>query len=521
VYFNSIHAQQVASQAVSRASATGGQFERMVRARVQRCTSAELKRQLLEPNGGRYYPPTNPYDEVFPGVLLADADTALSTVVLKDIGVTHVLNAAQGHNSDVYGGYVNTNISYYRRHNIAFLGIPAMDMPAFYMKPYFEEGAEFINNALKMNGKVLVHCQCGISRSASLVLAFMILKRGMTVQTALATVSARRNIFPNQGFMEQLCDLDYEQRTSGRIQEANILPGMARRSSSPSPIRDYCRRPETPTTSTYTSTPYLNSSYSNSNSSLNAYPKYFSSRLMGRSTTPFDSPYVPRRAKSVDRFEPNQTQPTQPTQTYSRYDLGLSGLSSSMDALPSSPYHYRSTLPKSASPNPMSSSYRSSSMPSSYFNRYSASASRYNNESPESEDESSHRDKLPLNSVHSSYRPHNYIAGTSRARSESKNAYRPNYYSRVPFDSYDKSATTKDLYNRYRSKPNYSVEDNPATSKIGYSSYNSSPCYPNSLFTSTSIPTYNQYITQTSPAMSHGAHTYSNYSMPFVPRVHA
>merc|ERR1712128_212081 len=128
-----------------------------------------------------------------------------------------------------------------------------MDMPAFYMKPYFEEGAEFINNALKMNGKVLVHCQCGISRSASLVLAFMILKRGMTVQTALATVSARRDIFPNNGFMEQLCDLDYEQRTSGRIQESHILPGMARRSSSPSPSRDYCRRPETPTTSTYTS----------------------------------------------------------------------------------------------------------------------------------------------------------------------------------------------------------------------------------------------------------------------------
>ncbi|CAL4127387.1 unnamed protein product [Meganyctiphanes norvegica] len=491
----------------------------MVRARVQRCSSGELKRLLLEPSGGRYYPPTNPYDEVFPGVLLADADTALSTSVLKDLGVTHVLNAAQGHNSDVYGGYVNTNMSYYRRHNIGFLGIPAMDMPAFYMKPYFEEAAEFINNALKMNGKVLVHCQCGISRSAALVLAFLILKRGMTVQTAMATVSARRNIFPNQGFMEQLCDLDYEQRTSGRTQEANTFHNMPRRSSSPSPIRDYCRRPEIPTTSTYTSSPYLSSSYSNSNSSANTYPKYFSTRLMGRNTTPFESPYVARRAQSVDRFVP--------TQTYSRYDAGLQAISTSMDALPSSPYHYRSTVPRSVSPSPASTSYRSASLPSAYFNRYSTSAGRYRNESSDSEDDGDHRDKLPLNSVHSSYRPHNYIAGTVRGRSEvNKGGYKStqsakaNYCSRVPFDSYDKSATTKDLYNRYRLKPNYSVEDNPATSKTGYSSYNGSLSYPNSLFAN-GIPTYNQYLTRTSSAYTPEALTYNNYSTPLVPRVHA
>lgn len=57
-------------------------------------------------------------------------------------------------------------------------------------------------------GKVFVHCAMGVSRSASLVLAFLMIHKNMTLVDALKTVGSHRNICPNTGFLSQLRDLD-------------------------------------------------------------------------------------------------------------------------------------------------------------------------------------------------------------------------------------------------------------------------------------------------------------------------
>jgi hypothetical protein len=57
-------------------------------------------------------------------------------------------------------------------------------------------------------GKVMVNCKQGASRSATLVLAFLMIKRHLTVQDAVRTVRAKREIAPNPGFLQQLCDLN-------------------------------------------------------------------------------------------------------------------------------------------------------------------------------------------------------------------------------------------------------------------------------------------------------------------------
>ncbi|GAB6026224.1 hypothetical protein CHUAL_012431 [Chamberlinius hualienensis] len=169
------------------------------------CTTRELVNIIVAPSGGIYVLPTDPYNEVYPNIFVGDVSTALCTQVLKRIGITHVLNAAQGKEKFYF---VNTSAGYYEMHGIKFLGIPAVDFMNFKMEPYFEQAADFVEEGVKAGGKVLIHCRVGVSRSATLALAYLIIKKGMTAQDAMRTVRAQREIIPNPGFLQQLCDLN-------------------------------------------------------------------------------------------------------------------------------------------------------------------------------------------------------------------------------------------------------------------------------------------------------------------------
>lgn len=59
-------------------------------------------------------------------------------------------------------------------------------------------------------GKVLVHCMVGMSRSATCVLAYLMINRKMSAAEAIRTVRMHRDIHPNEGFLQQLADLDNE-----------------------------------------------------------------------------------------------------------------------------------------------------------------------------------------------------------------------------------------------------------------------------------------------------------------------
>jgi dual specificity phosphatase 12 len=51
---------------------------------------------------------------------------------------------------------------------------------------HFEECIEFIETILAENEKVLVHCHAGVSRSATIVCAYLMKKHGKSVKKALA-----------------------------------------------------------------------------------------------------------------------------------------------------------------------------------------------------------------------------------------------------------------------------------------------------------------------------------------------
>ena len=86
------------------------------------------------------------------------------------------------------GGFVRTSEAYYKHVGMEFLGIPAYDTITFNLSRYFYEAADFVDAALRSGGRVLVHCHAGISRSATIVAAYLMIKRGMTAQEAVRLI---------------------------------------------------------------------------------------------------------------------------------------------------------------------------------------------------------------------------------------------------------------------------------------------------------------------------------------------
>ncbi|XP_053320575.1 dual specificity protein phosphatase 26 [Spea bombifrons] len=140
-------------------------------------------------------------DEVWPGLYLGDQEIAANKGELLTMGITHVLNASH---SRWRGGE-----EYYKGMEISYMGIEAQDSPVFDMSVHFYPAAEFIHKALRQKrGKILVHCAVGVSRSATLVLAYLMIHHNMTLVDAITTVKDRRGIIPNRGFLRQLVYLD-------------------------------------------------------------------------------------------------------------------------------------------------------------------------------------------------------------------------------------------------------------------------------------------------------------------------
>lgn len=138
-------------------------------------------------------------NEVIPGLYIGSYQDALDIGRLRYLGVTAVLNVADlqpNPSEETYERFLP---------DIVYDGYPIYDDPGFPIGDYFVRASNFIHEAQLLNEPILVHCVAGISRSATIVAAYLMRRYGWCATNALRRIkSVRPWIQPNDGFLRAL-----------------------------------------------------------------------------------------------------------------------------------------------------------------------------------------------------------------------------------------------------------------------------------------------------------------------------
>lgn len=132
---------------------------------------------------------------VLPHLYLGSQSDALDQEVITRNGITHLLNISC---SCPKPSFVPDS---------HFLRIPINDSYSDKILPWLQPATEFIDKAELVNGKVLVHCLAGISRSAAIAIAYVMSTMGLPLDDAYRFVKEKRpTISPNFNFLGQLLE---------------------------------------------------------------------------------------------------------------------------------------------------------------------------------------------------------------------------------------------------------------------------------------------------------------------------
>lgn len=133
--------------------------------------------------------------EIVEGLYLGNYKVASNYPVLKRLNITCILNASIEHPNYFEG-------------DLVYKKFPIYDHPKQNISQYFDDSFNFIENSLKNNKNILIHCHAGISRSSTLVAYYLMKKYVIDAETALNYIKNIRSfINPNIGFIKQLYHL--------------------------------------------------------------------------------------------------------------------------------------------------------------------------------------------------------------------------------------------------------------------------------------------------------------------------
>ncbi|KIY66872.1 phosphatases II [Cylindrobasidium torrendii FP15055 ss-10] len=130
-------------------------------------------------------------DEILPGLWIGDLSSAKNVELLRENKIFSILSAMRGS--------IMINQAFVKNQLLID------DEEDADIMVHFLPAITFIQTELDKGRGVLVHCHAGMSRSATIVAAYLMYTGGLTVEQSLAQIREKRpQIEPNPGFLLQL-----------------------------------------------------------------------------------------------------------------------------------------------------------------------------------------------------------------------------------------------------------------------------------------------------------------------------
>ena len=156
-----------------------------------------------------------PPSEILPGLWLANFENAQDAALLDQLGVNRVLTI--GNRSPIDNSILSKTTPtdpQVGENGILYKLVYAMDSTEQNILQHFRDCFEFIRDALAARQGIMVHCQMGFSRSATVVIGYLMHAERLSYAQAFERVRKKRIVGPNSGFIKQLhmfqendCDL--------------------------------------------------------------------------------------------------------------------------------------------------------------------------------------------------------------------------------------------------------------------------------------------------------------------------
>ncbi|XP_041013206.1 protein-tyrosine-phosphatase MKP1-like isoform X2 [Juglans microcarpa x Juglans regia] len=126
-------------------------------------------------------------------IYLGSDAVAKNREILRQNGITHVLNCV---------GFVSPE---YFKSDLVYKTLWLQDSPSEDITSILYDVFDYFEDVREQGGRVLVHCCQGVSRSTSLVIAYLMWREGQSFEDAFQYVKAARGVTnPNMGFACQL-----------------------------------------------------------------------------------------------------------------------------------------------------------------------------------------------------------------------------------------------------------------------------------------------------------------------------